>query len=72
MTVTELLEAIGAAVPPGDRDTTEVVFDVTVGRFPSGEEGAEDWIMSSDLESIEFLDGSNHKRRGLFINVGYS
>ncbi len=72
MTVTELLEAIGAAVPPGERDTTEVDWDVSLGRFPSGEEGAEDWIMSGGLHEMRFHPGDKQHRRALFITVEYS
>lgn len=67
MTAAELVERITKAVPADKLSTAKVDLIIDVGQFPSGEEGAEDWIMSEWVDQIYY----NSDRNLLHIEVSY-
>lgn len=67
MTVNDLLARLHA-VPEWLRNMP-VDIDLTLGQFPSGEEGAEDWIMSSAITGTEMV---LEPRQIFYIKVEHS
>lgn len=47
---------------PADKRHLPVRFEINVGMFPSGEEGAEDWMMDAYFENIEVVVPKDHMR----------
>lgn len=71
MTFQELIDRV-----PSDKRHLPVEWNVDVGTFPSGEEGAEDWIMGAYFEGIEIRTRSawrdEPEQEFIEISVGYS
>lgn len=63
MTFNDLLAQI-----PKDKRDYEVDFNVQTGLFPSGEEGAEDWIMSASLQAVDIRD----EQKVIYLDILYS
>lgn len=55
-------------IPKDKRDTARIEIALQLGTFPSGEEGAEDWIMTATIEDATYHAETNT----LWIEVDYS
>lgn len=72
-TLADLRAALDRVVPPDiDPSTVSVEINVSVGMFPSGEPGAEDWIMSAGPPAIEFWPANEHRGPTLYLEIDYS
>jgi hypothetical protein len=74
MTMREFIDLLMAAAPESEWDAIEVDFDTSVGTFPSGEEGAEDWIMSTSFLGVEIQEQPAWRDRPAqkFLVIGVS
>lgn len=72
-TLADFRAALDRVLPAGlDPAVVAVEINVSVGMFPSGEEGAEDWIMSASPPSVEFWPAREHRGPTIYLEIDYS
>lgn len=73
LTVAGFIEVLAGAIPAGiDPATVALDINLDLGPFPSGEEGAEDWIMSTALIALTFSPANEWRGHILTLELDHS